>query len=99
MLNQCILVGRLQADPTIETLPDGRTKSTIVLNIQRNYKNAETDTYDTDSIAITLWAGIAQNTVEYCKANSTIGVKARLKASADVVEVIAEKITFINTKK
>jgi single-strand DNA-binding protein len=107
MLNQCILVGKLQKDPQLNTLPDGRTQTVIELAIQRGYKNAETGDYDTDIIPITLWSGIAESTVEYCKAGATIGVKARLKqqeyAEPDgniftYPEVIAEKVTFINTK-
>ena len=99
MLNQVILVGRIQENPELVTLEDGRKTASITLDIQRPYKNAESGEYDKDSIVCTLWAGIAENTVEYCKAGSTVGVKARLKAAANgTVTVIAEKITFINTK-
>ena len=66
MLNQVILVGRLVKDPELKQLDDGRVVTTITLAVQRNYKNAETGEYDTDFIYCTLWAGIAENTVEYC---------------------------------
>ena len=98
MLNQCILVGRLVSDPVLVTEPDGTVKSEVTLAIQRGYKNDTTGEYDTDHIKITLWSGIAENTVQYCKANSTVGVKARLSNEGDIIEVIAEKITFINTE-
>ena len=108
MLNQIILVGRLVYDPELKTLDDGRKVTTITLAIQRPYKNAETGEHDTDFIKCTLWTGIAENTVNYCKKGSIIGVKARLAQryfeyqegkSFSYPEVIAEKITFINTKK
>lgn len=107
MLNQVILVGRLVYDPELRTLDDGRNVTTITLAIQRGYKNSETGEYDTDFLKCTLWSGIAESTVEYCKKGSTIGVKARLmqryhecsdKTSFSYPEIIAEKITFINTK-
>ncbi len=108
MLNQLILVGRLVYDPELRTLDDGRKVTTITLAIQRGFKNAESGEYDTDFLKCTLWSGIAENTVEYCKKGSTVGVKARLaqkyhecseEKSFSYPEIIAEKITFINTKK
>jgi single-strand DNA-binding protein len=108
MLNQLILVGRLVYDPELKTLADGRNVTTITLAVQRPYKNAESGEYDTDFIKCTLWSGIAENTVNYCKKGSVVGVKARLAQryyeyeegkSFSYPEVIAEKITFINTKK
>ena len=107
MLNQVILVGRLVFDPELRTLDDGRNVTTITLAIQRGYKNAETGEYDTDFIKCTLWSGVAENTVTYCKKGSVVGIKARLKQnhfeyeegkSFSFPEVIADKITFINSK-
>jgi single-strand DNA-binding protein len=107
MLNQVILVGRLVYDPELRTLEDGRTVTTITLAIQRGFKNSESGEYDTDFLKCTLWSGIAENTVEYCKKGSTVGVKARLSQkyyeyepgkSFSYPEIVAEKITFINTK-
>jgi single-strand DNA-binding protein len=107
MLNQVVLVGRLVYDPVIKTLDDGRKVMKITLAIKRGYKNAETNEYDTDFIVCTLWEGIAESTVEYCKKGATIGVKARLaqryfkygdNKTFSYPEIVAEKITFINTK-
>ncbi len=107
MLNQVILVGRLVYDPELRTTDDGKKVTTITLALQRTFKSAESGTYETDFIRCTLWSGIAENTVQYCKKGSTVGVKARLaqrfydideEKSFSYPEVIAEKITFINTK-
>jgi len=107
MLNQVILVGRLVYDPELRTLEDGRNVTTITMAIQRGFKNSESGEYDTDFLKCTLWSGIAENTVEYCKKGSTVGVKARLSQkyyeyedgkSFSYPEIVAEKITFINTK-
>ena len=108
MLNQVILVGRLVYDPELKTLADGKKVTTITMAIQRGFKNAKSGEYDTDFLKCSLWSGIAENTVEYCKKGSTVGIKARLSQrffecsdgkSFSYPEIIAEKITFINTKK
>lgn len=108
MLNQSILVGRLVYDPELKTLDDGRKVTTITIAIQRSYKSAESGEYETDFLKCTLWSGIAENTVEFCKKGSTVGIKARLTQKHhectdglkfSYPEIVAEKITFINTKK
>ena len=108
MLNQVILVGRIVYDPELRTLEDGRNVTTITLAIQRPFKHPESGEYETDFIKCSLWSGMAKNTVNYCKKGSVIGVKARLAQKYfeyendkgfSYPEVIAEKITFINTKK
>ena len=108
MLNQVILVGRLVYDPQLKKLDDGTSVTTVTLAIQRGYKNAESGEYETDFLKITLWRGVAENTVAYCKKGSIVGVKARLQPrmheckdglSFSYPEIIAEKITFISSKK
>lgn len=108
MLNQVILVGRLQNDPVLQVVDGGRNKTHVTLGIQRGFKNAESGEYEVDYLQCTLWSGIAENTVEYCKAGSTVGIKARLSQKTAILadgttlnypEIIAEKITFINTKQ
>lgn len=107
MLNQVILVGRLTKDPEIKETSDGKKVSNITLAVTRNYKNQETQEYDTDFLSCTLWEGIAESTHQYCKKGSTVGVKARLAMKRfdygeeqyfTYPEIVAEKITFINTK-
>ncbi len=106
MVNQVILVGRIVYDPELRETESGKKVTTITLALQRSFKNAESGTYETDFIKCTLWSGIAENTVQYCKKGSTIGVRARLaqkyyqideEKSLSYPEIIAEKITFINT--
>lgn len=106
MLNQIILVGRLTKDPTLKELEDGRSATTITLAVQRSFKNPETLEYDTDFIDITLWQGIAESTAQYCKKGSTVGIKGRAVAkkiklesgaTRNIVDIIAEKISFINS--
>lgn len=107
MLNQVVLVGRLVRDPELQTTETGKTRSSVTLAVSRGYKNLE-GIYDTDFFDCTLWAGIAENTSEYCKSGDVIGVKGRLQTwinenedgtKSKKMEIIAEKVTFISSSK
>lgn len=105
MLNQTVLVGRLTSEIERKEI-DGKSYVTCVLAVPRSYKN-ENGEYDTDFIQITLWQGIADNVKEYCRKGDMIGVKGRIESK--VVEapignhyemsLIAEKVTFLSSKK
>lgn len=105
MINQLVLVGRLTSDPTIRETKDGKKVSNITVAVQRGFKNFNNE-YDTDFLTCTLWEGIAENTVSYCKKGSIVGIKARLKDSKYYLEdekyfaypeIVAERIVFIST--
>lgn len=97
MLNQIILVGRLVSDPQINETENGKV-STITLAVSRSFKNEE-GIYETDFIPIILWEGIATNVNEYCKKGDLLGVKGRLQTKDNKIEVVAEKVTFLSSKK
>lgn len=97
MLNQTVLVGRISNDPVIEEMED-RKYCRITLAVPRSYKN-ENGEYDTDFIPITLWNGIAQNTLEYCKKGDLVGIKGRIQVKENDIEIVAEKLTFLSSKK
>jgi single-strand DNA-binding protein len=108
MLNQVILVGRLTRDPELRKLDDNKSVTTISLAVQRPFKSGETNDYETDFFHCTLWSGIAEATVDYCKKGSIVGVKARLqqrdymledKKIMSYPEIVVERISFINTQK
>lgn len=57
---------------------------------------------------VILWKGVAESTVEYCHKGDLVGVKGRIQ-TRDVeleddtrkkyVEVVAEKVTFLSSKR
>ncbi|MDD3453554.1 MAG: single-stranded DNA-binding protein [Bacilli bacterium] len=106
MLNQTVIVGRLVRDPEVIETDNGKKVADIKLAVPRSYKNAEGD-YDTDFITCVLWNGVAENTAEYCKKGDLIGIKGRIQTNKieengvtkDVMEVVAEKVTFLSSKK
>ena len=97
MLNQVILVGRLSEEPTIEKLEHSE-RGMITLAVQRSFKNAD-GIYETDFVKCVLWNIIASNTSEYCHKGDIVGVKGRIQVVDDKIEIVAEKVTFLSTKK
>ncbi|HHT37849.1 MAG TPA: single-stranded DNA-binding protein [Mollicutes bacterium] len=107
MLNQFVIVGRLVYNPELHETENGKKVTTITLAVPRSYKNANGE-YETDFIKCVLWAGVAQNTTEYCKKGDLLGVKGRVQTRAIekenekpiyLTEMVAEKITFLSNKK
>ena len=107
MLNQTVLVGRIVKDPELRETENGKKVTNITLAVPRSFKNLEGE-YDTDFISCVLWKGIAENTVEFCKKGDLVGVKGRIQSRnieideetrKQVVEVVAEKITFLSNRR
>lgn len=107
MYNYTFLTGRLTKDVEVKTSADGKPVTTIVLAVSRPFKNSEGE-YDVDFIPITLWDVIAETTAQYCKKGHMVNVKGRLVTkkevlqngyNATVVEVIAEKVMFVQPIK
>lgn len=108
MLNSVTLVGRLTKDPEVKI--NKKTKKSrcfITLAVQRSYKNADGE-YDADFIDVTVWDQMADNLTEYCHKGDLIGLRGRIETSSYDDEngemkkstvVIAEKITYLTTKK
>ncbi len=107
MLNQSILVGRIVKEPEVRETENGTKVTNITLAVQRPYKNIEGE-YDTDFISCVLWKGIAETTAEYCKKGDLIGIRGRIQSKItdypndikhNVMEVVAERVTFLSSKK
>ena len=86
MLNQCILVGRLK---------EWKNDNTITLTVPRSYKN-ENGEYDNDYIDVVIEGRINENTKEYCHKNDLVGIKGRIQQKDNNIELIAEKLSFLN---
>ena len=106
MLNQIVLVGRLTRDISVNKSGKGNKVATISLAIPRSFMNSE-GVYDTDFIDCVLFDSIADNTSEYCKKGDIVGIKGRVQSRVVekedkkeyLTEIIAEKVTFLSSKK
>jgi len=97
MLNQVILVGRITDNLKVEDM-DGKKYCNLILAVPRSYKNEDGE-YETDFIDCLLFHGVAENTVEYCKKGDLIGIKGRLEKRENNLFAIAEKVTFLSSKR
>ena len=106
-MNQVILVGRLCADPEIVSVDQDKKRSVITLAVNRAFKNVE-GVYETDFIRCVLWNNVALNTFSYCHTGDVVGIKGRLQTRSYeddeknhkfIMEVIAEKVTFLSSPK
>ena len=106
MLNQTVIVGRIVRDPELKETDSGRKVTNITLAVPRSYKNINGE-YETDYIPCVLWKGVAESTSQYCKKGDLVGIKGRIQSRnyeveeerKYVVELIAENVTFLSSKK
>ena len=106
MLNQTVIVGRIVKDPELKQTENGKKVSNLTIAVPRSYKNVDGE-YETDFIPCVLWQGIAENVVNYCAKGDLVGIKGRVQAREyttedahhSVMELVAEKVTFLSSKK
>lgn len=100
MLNVVTVVGRIVNELVLEENDDDRKYCSMTLAVPRCFKNSD-GVYDTDFIKTTVFGNMAYTIVEYCKVGDLVGVKGRLAClnSKNGMSLIAEKVTFLSTKK
>ena len=89
MLNQIVLVGRII---------ENEEKGYITIAVPRYFKNEEGE-YDTDYIKCKVTGHVEENTKEWTKKRDIIGIRGRLQEEEGTLYVIAEKVTFLSSKK
>ena len=94
MLNQAILVGRVGS---FEELNEKTALMDLV--ISRSYKNEKTKEYDIDTVKVEINGNLKANTLEYVVKGDLVGIKGRLENQDNEIIVIAEKVTFLSTRK
>lgn len=105
--NKCVLIGRLVRDPELKTTPNGVSVCTFALAVDRRFtaKGAEKQT---DFINIVAWRQTADFVSRYFSKGSAMGVEGSIQtrsyedktgAKRTAVEVVAEKVFFVEGKK
>ena len=106
MINQVTLVGRLTRDPELKWTQDGKGVANVTLAVTRHYKSASGD-IEADFVHCTLWGKTAENTAQYCRKGSVIGVTGRIQTRnyenqegkrVYITEVVAEGVRFLSAK-
>lgn len=98
-MNYVVIVGKLKE---IEKVSKG--KLNLVVAVPQSFKN-KGGKYDVDLIDCEVIGGIVDTTNDYCKIDSTIGIKGRLKIDyynkddevIKIMKVSAEKISFLKS--
>lgn len=107
MINQVTLVGRLTKDPELRYTPDGKAVSNITLAVNRNFRNT-VGNYEADFVQCIIRKKSAENTAQYCKKGTIIGITGRIQTRryenqegkyVYVTEVVTERVQFIGTKQ
>lgn len=106
MINQVTLVGRLTRDPELRKTSDGLPVTSVTLAVSRQFRNQHGE-IEADFVQCTIWKKAAENTVQYCRKGSVVGVTGRLQTRhydnkegkrVYVTEVVAESIRFLGAK-
>ena len=107
MINQVTLVGRLTRDPELRLTTEGTSVTSITLAVNRSFRNQQGEV-GADFVQCTLWKKVAENTVQYCRKGSLVGITGRIHTRSYenqegkriyVTEVIAENVRFLETKR
>ena len=105
-LNNVVLVGRLTKDPELRNLDKDLVTASFSLAVNNPGKNSQDKT--ASFIPCTVWNGTAENLCKYCSKGSLIAIEGRLSQHSytdkqgnnrSVVEVVANAIHFLDTKK
>lgn len=105
MINTVTLIGRIANDIEVKELEKSKVAN-ISLAVSRTYKNTEGN-YETDFIDCVLWNEIAERVKGFCNKGDLIAITGRLQTTVYEVEdkkrksvdVIVEKVTFLQPKK
>lgn len=106
VINQVTLVGRLTRDPEVKFTSEGTPVSHVVLAVNRHYRNHHGE-IESDFVQCTLWKKMAENTAQYCRKGSVVGITGRIQTRhydnpegkrIYVTEVIADSVRFLSSK-
>lgn len=89
MLNQVVLVGRLQNYDLV--------MGTMTLALPRQYKN-ENGEYDTDLIKVSIDKTMSKN-MSYLTIGDMVGIKGRVEVKGIELEIKVDRVTFLSNCK
>ena len=105
MLNACILMGRLTADPELRTTQTGKSVTSFTLAVDRDFQ--QNDEKQADFISVVAWGKTAEFVKKWFSKGRMIAVVGRIQArtytdkdgnNRKAVEVVADKVSFTGEK-
>lgn len=106
MMNTVSVVGRLTKDVELKYTPSGTAVANINVAVNRTYKTKGQP--EADFIPVVVWNKQAENVANYVKKGHQVAVEGRLqtrafedknKVTRYVMELVAERVHFLETKK
>jgi single-strand DNA-binding protein len=107
MINQVTLVGRLTRDPDLRITQEGISVTNVTVAVNRQFRNQHGE-IGADFVQCTLWKRTAENTAQYCRKGSLVGITGRIQTRyydnqegkrVYVTEVVAETVKFLDSKR
>lgn len=107
MLNHVALMGRLTADPEMGTTPNGTSRCSFKLAVDRNYV-ANGGERQTDFIYIVAWRNTAEFICKYFEKGQLVALEGSIQTrqykdkqgnNRTAFEVIAQNVYFAESKK
>ena len=102
-MNKAILIGRLTADPELQTTSSGTDVCRFSLAINRPFKSQSGET-QADFLNIVVWRAAAQNCYKFLKKGSQCAVVGSIQTRSYednngvkryVTEIVAENVEFL----
>lgn len=102
-MNVMAFVGELTELSDIRTSAAGNRFATMTINVQRPFANSD-GVYESDSLSIMLWKGIAETAMSVARIGDRVAVKGRLQSHMyegqdgkqyRSYDLIAEHVSFI----
>ena len=106
-MNRVTLVGRVTKDIELKTVGEGISNATFTVAVNRPFKNAQGNN-ESDFINVVVWRKQAENVARFVGKGSLVGVDGRIQTRnyegtdgkrVYVTEVVADGVTFLDSKK
>jgi len=103
MLNECVLIGRLCADPSLRYTTNGTAVCKFTLAVNRRFNREETDFID-----CVCWKGLAENVANYTGKGSLVAVQGSIQTGSyetkdgqkrKAFEINCDQVVFLDKKK
>src|SRR5690625_6896750 len=89
-------------------MKNGKAVGNFTLAVNRPFRNQQTNDFDADFINCVAWGKQAENSAQYMKKGSQVGVDGRIQTrtyddkdgkTVYVTEVVADNIQFLESRK
>ena len=106
MLNCCVIMGRLTADPELRTTANNLSVTTFTVAVDRGYARPGEEK-QTDFIPVTAWKSTADFVTKYFRKGSMIAVQGALQTrkyedkngnKRTAFEIVASNVSFCGSK-